>query len=133
MYTRTDRVSYSRIDKDGLLGVSNVIDCLQDCALFHSEDVGHGALALREKNRAWLVSSWHVVFQRRPAMGEDFSTHTWAYKMKGIFGSRNFVMETPDKEVLAYADSRWFYFDQSTGQPAMIEPEEAAAYPLESA
>lgn len=131
MYSYNDRVSYSRIDKDGLLGVSNTVDAMQDCSLFHSEDVGHSALILREKNRAWLVNAWHVVFKRRPKMGEKFTVHTWAYRFKGIFGCRNFVMETPEKEVLAYADSKWFYFDSENGKPARIDDEEKAAYPTE--
>lgn len=133
MYSYTDRVSYSRIDKDGLLGVSCIVDAMQDCCLFHSEDVGHSALTLLEKNRAWLVSSWHVIFKRRPKMGEVFHIHTWPYRFKGIFGSRNFLMETPEKEVLAVADSKWFYFDPSTGKPARIDEEEMAAYPTEPA
>lgn len=131
MYSYNDRVSYSRIDKDGLLGVSNTVDAMQDCCLFHSEDVGHSALLLREKNRAWLVNSWHVVFKRRPKMGEKFTVHTWAYRFRGIFGCRNFLMETPEKEVLAYADSKWFYFDSSTGKPARIDEGEKNAYPTE--
>lgn len=133
MYCYTDRVSYSRIDKDGLLGVSNIVDAMQDCCLFHSEDVGHSALTLLEKNRAWLVSSWHVIFKRRPKMGEVFQVNTWPYQFKGIFGCRNFVMETPDKEVLAVADSKWFYFDSAAGRPARIDKEEIEAYPTEPA
>ena len=131
MYSCEDRVSYSRIDKDGLLGVSNVVDAMQDCCLFHSEDVGHSAILLKEKNRAWLVSSWHVVFVRRPKMGEVFRVHTWPYRFLGIFGCRNFLMETPEKEVLAYADSKWFYFNSLTGQPTRIDTGELEAYPTE--
>lgn len=131
MYTIHDRVSYSRIDKDGLLGISNVVDALQDCCMFHSEDVGHPALELRKKDRAWLVSSWHVVFNRRPVLGEHITVHTWPYQFKGIFGCRNFLMETPEKEVLAYADSQWFYFDSASGRPARIDPEEKEVYPTE--
>ena len=50
MYTIYDRVSYSRIDRDGLMGISNVVDCLQDCCMFHSEDAGHSALELLKKD-----------------------------------------------------------------------------------
>ena len=60
MYTIHDRVSYSCIDKDGLLGISNVVDALQDCCMFHSEDVGHPALELRKKDRAWQIGRAHV-------------------------------------------------------------------------
>lgn len=133
MYSYHDRASYSRIDKDGLLGVSDVVNAMQDCCLFHSEDVGHSALILKEKNRAWLVSSWHVVMKRRPKLGEFFTIHTWPYKFRGVFGARNFLMETPDNEVLAYADSQWFYFDSESGQPTRIDEEEKSAYPIEPA
>lgn len=131
MYSYNDRVSYSRIDKDGLLGVSRVIDVMQDCCLFHSEDAGTPAIELRDKGHAWFVNSWHVVFKRRPAMGEHFIVHTWPYKFKGIFGFRNFLMETPDKETLAYADSRWFFMDVVNNRPAAIDESEKKVYPLE--
>lgn len=131
MYSYHDRASYSRIDKDGLLGISDIVNSMQDCCLFHSQDVGHSAIDLLKKNRAWLVSSWHVVFKRRPTMGEYFTVHTWPYKFRGIFGCRNFLMETEDKEVLAYADSRWFYFDPSTGTPVRVDQDEIDAYPTE--
>ena len=133
MYTYHDRASYSRIDKDGLLGVSDVVNAMQDCCLFHSEDVGRSALDLLKKDRAWLVSSWHIVFERRPVMGEHFVVHTWPYKFKGIFGYRNFLMETPDHEALAYADSRWFFFSPSTNLPVRVDEDEKAAYPTEPA
>lgn len=131
MYTIQDRVSYSRIDNQGLLGISNVVDSMQDCCMFHSEDVGHSAMELLKKDRAWLVSSWHVVFNRRPALGEYITVHTWPYQFKGIFGCRNFLMETPEQEVLAYADSRWFYFDSASGRPARIDKEELDVYETE--
>ena len=133
MYSYNDRVSFSRIDRDGLLGISNVVDAMQDCCMFHSEDEGHSALDLLKKDRAWLVSAWHVVFKRRPQMGEAFTVHTWPYAFKGVFGCRNFLMETPEKEVLAYADSHWFYFDSASGRPVMVDDGEKAVYPVEPA
>ena len=35
MYSYHDRVSYSRIDKDGLLGVSDTVNAMQDLSLIH--------------------------------------------------------------------------------------------------
>ena len=132
MYTTHDRVSYSRIDVNRKIGVESIINAMQDCALFHSEDIGRGAAELAKVNRAWLVSAWHVVFKRRPAMGEYFDVHTWAYKFTGIFGCRNFLMETPNHETLAYADSRWFYFDSESGKPTKIDKEEIEGYGTEA-
>lgn len=131
MYTLHDRVSYSRIDNRRLIGIESIINAMQDTALFHSEDIGRGAAFLAGFHRAWLVSAWHVVFVRRPTMGEHFDVHTWAYKFSGIFGQRNFLMETPEHEILAYADSRWFYFDSESGKPTRVDPAEAEGYGTE--
>ena len=67
-------------------------------------------------------------------MGERFTVYTWPYQFKGIFGCRNFKMVSQsENDLLAYADSRWFYFDPSTGQPARIDQDEINAYPTEPA
>ena len=131
MYCYIDRVPFSRMDYSGKLSVSGVVDAMQDCCMFHSEEVGHSSQELLKKNRAWLVSSWHIVFDSRPKMGQKFRVKTWPYKFQGVIGSRNFVMETMDGEVLCYADSHWFYADVSTGKPVRIEKEELDAYPVE--
>ncbi len=131
MYCYKDRVSFSRMDYRGLLSVSGVVDAMQDCCMFHSEEVGHSSQELLKKNRAWLVSSWHVVFNRRPQMGEEFLAKTWPYQFSSIMGSRNFLLESMEGETLAYADSRWFYADVATGKPVRIDKEEMEVYPVE--
>lgn len=131
MYTLHDRVSFSRIDHSNRISVESVVNAMQDCALFHSEEIGRSAAFLATIHRAWLVSAWHVVFVKRPLMGELFDVHTWAYKFTGIFGHRNFLMETPEHEVLAYADSRWFYYDSEAGKPTRVDREESEGYGIE--
>lgn len=128
MYQCRDRVSYSRIDTEGKLKVYAVVNALQDCSLFHSEEVGLSCMDLKENARAWLVNSWHIVFKRRPSMGEEFVIRTWPYKFRGIFGMRNFVMESLDGETLVYADSQWFYFDQKAGKPVKAGPEDVEPF-----
>ena len=54
-----------------------------------------------------------------------------AYKFSGIFGQRNFLVETSEHEVLAYADSRWFFFDSESGKPTRVDDEEKEAYGTE--
>ena len=64
-------------------------------------------------------------------MGEVFEVSTWPYKMRGVFGMRNFVMKTEEGETLAYADSNWFFFDQKSGTPIKPEPKDYESYGLE--
>lgn len=117
LFQYKDRVSYSRIDTEGKLKVHAIVNVLQDCCLFHSEEVGRSCMDLKENAHAWLVNSWHIVFLRRPSMGEEFVVSTWPYKFRGVFGMRNFLMESMEGETLVYADSQWFYFDQKNGKP----------------
>ncbi len=133
MYEVKERVSFSRMDANGLLGISNVIDSMQDACMFHSQDVGHPPMEMLEKNRAWLVSAWDVVFCRRPKLGECFVTKTWPHSFKGVIGCRNFEMQSEEGEVLTYAESQWFYADPTTGKPVRIDKEELEVYPLEEA
>lgn len=131
LYQCKDRVSYSRIDTDGKLKVYAIVNALQDCCLFHSEAVGRSCMDLKENSHAWLVNSWHIVLKRRPSMGEEFVVSTWPYKFRGVFGMRNFLMESMEGETLAYADSQWFYFDQKTGKPIRASQEEVEPFGME--
>ncbi len=128
MYSCKDRVSYSRVDTQGRLKAYAILNAMQDCCLFQCEDIGMSCLNLKEQSRAWLVNSWHIVINERPLMGQEFKVSTWPYKFMGVFGMRNFVMESEEGETLAYADSHWFYFDMTKGVPIKATPEEAAPY-----
>ncbi len=132
MYSYKNRVSYSKIDKDGVLSISNTVDAMQDGCMFHNSAAGHSALALLKKNRAWMVSSWHVIFIRRPSLDEEFNIDSWIYQMRGTFASWNYLMKDASGTTLAYADANWFYADPSTGKPVRIDEDERNAYTLSS-
>lgn len=131
MYSCKSRVSFSEIDYRGLLGISGVVDAMQDCCMFHSEEVGHSSQELLKKNRAWLVSSWQILIKKRPKMGEKFVTKTWPHQFKGLLGCRNFVMESLEGEEYACADSYWFFADVISGKPVRIPQEELDVYPVQ--
>lgn len=131
MHQMKDRVSFSRVDYSGRLGVASVVDSMQDCCMFHSEAVGRGSRALLEMDRAWLVSSWHIIFDKRPILGEEIITNTWPYAFKGIFGSRSFTLEDTQGTVMCKADSQWFFADVISGKPVRVAQEELDAYVIE--
>lgn len=131
MYRMSSRVSYSMIDERGKLSIPSVVNFFQDCCLFHSNDVGLTIPVIQKRHKAWLISSWHVVFTRRPVMGEEINVLTWAYEFKTIYGRRNFIMETKNNETLAYADSHWFLFDSEIGRPIRPDEQEIRAFGIE--
>ena len=111
MYTLDSRIRYSETDETGALSLLGVINYLQDCSTFQSEDIGLGVEYLEEKKRAWLLSSWRIVIDRYPVLGERIKIGTWATSSKGIYGYRDFVIMDQDGNYLVRAESIWFFCD----------------------
>ena len=131
MYEFDSRVRYSETDAQGRLTWLALMDHFQDCSVFHSEHVGLGVKEWKDMQRAWILSSWQICLNRMPQLGEQITTQTWAYGMKGFYGYRNFSMNDAKGERLAYANSVWVYMDTEKGMPARVPKEVADAYGLE--
>ena len=68
-------VKYSEIDADRHMTLTAILDLLQDCCIFQSEELGVGLSFLKEKQRAWVLSSWQVKIRRYPKLGEIGRAH----------------------------------------------------------
>ena len=66
MYRYKNRVSYSQLDRGGTLGVTHVLDVMQDACMFHCQEVGRSCMDLKKEGKAWLVSSWHLIIHHLP-------------------------------------------------------------------
>lgn len=130
-YRFTGRVRYSEIGENGCLTLPGILNYFQDCSTFQSEAVHLGVEELKKRNRVWVLSSWQVVVDRFPQLGEEIETATWAYGFKSFIGSRNFTMKTVSGESLAYANTFWTYLDIESGVPAKLTEADTAGYPIE--
>lgn len=128
MYKTEGRVRYSECALDNKIKIPAIINYFQDCTTENSERIGVGFSYLREKKRAWILNSWQIFIRRRPEVGEPIQVSTWATGFKGVFGPRDFHMETADGESLACAHSLWVYVDTETGRPVKPDEEEIRAY-----
>lgn len=133
MYTFDGRVRYSEIDHNGTMKLTSLINYFQDCSTFQSEDVGLGLDVLKERGKAWILSYWQVVVNRYPGIGEEITTGTFATGFRGLYGYRNFIMDTKDGERLAYANSVWVFMDIEKGRPARPADEDWHPYGMEPA
>jgi acyl-ACP thioesterase len=123
MYHFDGRVRYSETDEQGRLSLTGVMDYLQDCSTFQSEDLGMGIRYLTAQNRAWWVTSWQIIIERYPVLGEEIRISTWPYDFKGIYGYRNFAIEDRDGNYLVKANSIWFFYDTMHQRP--VRPQRA--------
>lgn len=128
MYTFTGRVRFSETDEDGKLSLAGIMNYLQDCSVFHSEDVGNGTEVLKRKDRVWLLNSWQIIINERPKCCEPIVIGTQAYKFKGTLGMRNFCVQRPDGTNCIIANSNWALVQISAMRPVRITEEDSSPY-----
>ena len=127
-YTFTGRIRFSEVDHTKKITLPGIVNYFQDCSTFQSEDLGLGVEHCKELKKAWILSSWQVVVERYPELGEEISVSTWATGFNGLFGDRNFCMYDRDQKKVAYANSLWVYMDVEKGRPSRPAAEEIEPY-----
>lgn len=123
MYSYQTRIRYSELDETGHLKMESLLDYFQDCSTFHSEDIGLGVAYLKEHHMVWVMSSWQIVVERYPALGEVVTVGTAPYDFKGFIGYRNFVMTDEEGKRLACANTIWSLINTENAKP--VKPTEA--------
>lgn len=131
MYTWNSRVRFSEIGEDKKLTLDSILNYFQDSSTFHSEDIGNGMEVVESLQRVWVLSSWQIVVNEYPKIGERIKLGTWPYEFNRFFGGRNFIMYGEDDRVLAYANSLWTYLNSETGRPARVDDQILELYKLE--
>lgn len=128
MYSFKSRVRYSEITQNKYMDLSSIINYFQDCSTFQSEDIGLGVDVLKTQERVWMVSSWQIIVNRYPKLGENITIGTWAYDFTSMYGYRNFIIYDEKNEVVAVANSIWILVDTYTGKPTKVLEENASPY-----
>ena len=123
MYELNSRVRYSETDIDAKLSLTGIMNYMQDCSTMQSEDAGVGIGYLGREKKAWLLSSWQIVIERRPVLGV-----TWPYAVKGLYALRNFAILDENGGYLVKANSYWFLMNTETGRPMRILESDTAPY-----
>ena len=120
MYDFKSRVRYSEVNSERQLTLPALIDYLQNCCTFQSEDMNIGVEYLEQHHAAWGLSSWEIVMNRYPKLAEHITVSTWPYSFKGFYGYRNFTIKDEAGEICAFANSVWVYMDTATMRPVRI-------------
>ncbi len=127
MYSLEGRVRYSECDEHGNLSLLSMINYLQDCTTFHSEDIGRGVGYMAERGLAWLITAWQIEISELPRFTDRIRVSTWCHTMARTMAVRNFTITRPDGTELVRADSLWFIYDYVAGRPIRI-PEDQHVY-----
>ena len=130
MLFRSARVRYSETGIDSKIRLQSILNYFQDCALFHSEELGVGMNYLGDRGYGWVLSSWQIYVERYPELFENIRIGTFPYDFHGFLGYRNFYMEDQEGVQIVKANSLWTFLDLKKGRPARIMDEIKNAYSL---
>ena len=108
--------------------MASLLNYFQDASTFQSEDLGVGVSYMKQTGRVWVLSSWQIVVERYPALGERVTVGTVPYDFKRFFGYRNFAMFDEAGERIAVANTLWTLLDLHTGKPVAASEELITAY-----
>lgn len=130
MYTFDTRIRYSETDENGNLSLESIIDYMQDCTNFQSEDLGAGLEYHRQKQIIWVLNFWQIIIDEYPPMGDWLTVGTQSFGYEKMFGHRNFLITRKDKpeERIAIANSLWVLMDLAKGRPMIVPPEVGDVY-----
>lgn len=131
-YEFSGRVRYSEINEEGKLSLSSLVNYFQDVSTFQSEQLGVGLAYMKERHIAWVLSSWQIVIQRYPVLGETVISQTWPYDFNTFFGMRNFTLLDENRNYLARANSVWALIDVDRQRPVRCPEEILDKYPKET-
>lgn len=128
MYSFESRVRYSETDEGGMLSMLGLINYLQDCSTFQSEDGGVGLQHLNDAHLGWFIASWGIDIAKLPRFADRIVVSTWSYDISKIYGWRNFTIKSSEGEEFVRADSLWFMFDMQAQRPIRVPEAEAAPF-----
>ncbi len=128
MYEMNARVRFSEVDQKANLTIAALINYMQDCCTFQSEDCGFPLSYMLENKRGWFLMTWQIRIHKLPKMGDEIVVKTAPVMYKGIIATRGFLLENAAGETLASASSNWVLMDLIHQRPLRIPEDMKKAY-----
>ena len=128
MYTFDSRVRYSEVGEDGRITLNSILDYMQDCTNFQSEELGVGLEHHKKNKTAWLLNSWQIIIDSYPRMGEKITVGTQSAGYEKMFGHRNFLITDEQGNRVAIGNSLWVFMDMEKSRPIRVPAEEGDVY-----
>ena len=104
-------------EKARLVGIVNQ---LLDAAIEHAEERGFGYTALKNDNRAWVLSRLIIEINEHPKNETDLTISTWIEGVTRTFTNRCFMLSDKEGNAIGYARSVWAAIDRESRKPVNI-------------
>lgn len=131
MYTFDTTVSYSRLDKNGIVPYYEIMNYLQDCSTFQSEYLGAGVEHMKKENKAWMVLAYKLRLHKTLRLGDEICVGTSASNFDRVMANRQYFIKDKEGNYLVKAETIWALIELDKRMPVRIQEEDIKMYPTE--
>lgn len=117
-------------DLNGRWKPSAILECMQEVAIAHCDEIGLGRSVTDAHGVVWVLSRQHVALSRLPRIGERYTLETCAMPLKHLFFPRAHVFRDAGGEIIGTACGLWLLMDVNT-RSAVHEPYIVEHMPVE--
>ncbi len=128
IFEQNRQIHYSHLSKKKTVSRAEILRFFQDAAVAHTNESGYSLEKLYEMEKAWIMLSLHVRFEKDIPESTSVKIETWTYDFARVCGPRAYqVTDAVTGERFASASAMWTYIDTAKGRPCEI-PEDMLAY-----
>jgi medium-chain acyl-[acyl-carrier-protein] hydrolase len=117
-------VHYYEADASRRLGLTALVQYLEDVAILDSAAKGMDLSYYHERHMGWMLAKWEIEILALPRFGETVRVSTRVHGMKGFVADRGFTVSAADGATLARARSNWLLVDTERRRPMRVPPEQ---------
>jgi acyl-ACP thioesterase len=108
-----------------------LLNFLQDSAGDHAGRLGLSVVDLIKRNMTWVLSRYHVLIHRYPALGARLEVMTWPSGRHGYFALRDFEVSDGGGSPLLSATSSWMVIGLEKKQAVKVDDVIGPGYAIE--
>jgi acyl-ACP thioesterase len=131
IYRKEYTVHTYETDARGLARPVALLNFLQDSAGDHAGRLGLSVVDLFKRNMTWVLSRYHVLVHRYPALGAQLEVMTWPSGKQGYFALRDFEVSDGGGGQVISATSSWMVIDLDKKQAIKVDDVVGPAYAIE--
>ncbi len=128
MYTFNTKVSYSRLDKNNKVPYYEIMNYLQDCSTFQSEELGAGVEYMKAVNRAWVVLAYKIKFLGQLNLRDEICVGTAPNDFGKVSAKRQYFIKNKKGDYLVKAEAMWALIELERRTPVRIQEEDIRMY-----
>jgi acyl-ACP thioesterase len=105
---------------DGQIKPYALMQCLQEAAARHAEQLGVGFANLEKRNVFWVLANMRLEVARLPRWNEGLTIRTWPSGLTRLAATREFIGRAEDGAEIFRAASEWMILDKHSGRPKSL-------------